>query len=546
VGRRFGRCGLIRDHFEKLSAPGILGCYTCFEATEIFIINCGAPPSNLFTIIVGGDGSADQQPRYLTPRPISLKPPLRWKIGIKRKWLNRQQMLVALARWQNDGLWQLGDEAQSVGKLRSIQPQFVPSDGYAAKPWNRILKNNFWNGSYLLELADNEKAPFAPIFEDPALLQDLSQKISEALPIDLAGLSDRLGNIVIQLPITAVTSKMVALRDQGVLGFRNVWHSSVQPRPLRVAVEEYQDEVLKSYASADVNAPETQLSFPSANRGHRWWLWDDANQLLLGASSECSFLTSMSVTMNMISGQNRKWTLPSANGALPTEISVSHPQEPMIIGEPRQDENGSHTRFRMYREESKAAAEALRFVQYGGSNKDRNAEQARALGDLRMLINRYGSKGAWLWDPYLSGTDLLNTLFFSPLANAELRGLTAGGIVPGENLPELKDGTETNRRQSWIEAQKVILNSNGDSPYGLNLTFRIAFGPSAFPFHDRFLIFPRAEQGALTWSLGTSVNALGRQHHILQQVSDGQLVADAFEQLWHQLSDPKHLVWSRP
>jgi hypothetical protein len=32
----------------------------------------------------------------------------------------------------------------------------------------------------------------------------------------------------------------------------------------------------------------------------------------------------------------------------------------------------------------------------------------------------------------------------------------------------------------------------------------------------------------------------------LQQVSDGQLVADAFEQLWHQLSDPQHLVWSRP
>jgi hypothetical protein len=97
----------------------------------------------------------------------------------------------------------------------------------------------------------------------------------------------------------------------------------------------------------------------------------------------------------------------------------------------------------MYREESKAAAEALRFVQYGGSNKDRNAEQARALGDLRMLINRHGGKGAWLWDPYLSGTDLLNTLFFSPMANAELRGLTAGRVVPGENLSELIEATAT-------------------------------------------------------------------------------------------------------
>jgi hypothetical protein len=120
---------LIRDHFEKLAAPGILGCYTCFEATEIFINNGSMPPSNIFTIIVGGGGSAEQQPKYLTRRLIDLKPPLRWKIGIKRKWLNHKQMLDVLARWQNDGLWQLGDEAQSVGKLRSIQPQFVPSDG---------------------------------------------------------------------------------------------------------------------------------------------------------------------------------------------------------------------------------------------------------------------------------------------------------------------------------------------------------------------------------------------------------------------------------
>jgi len=60
------------------------------------------------------------------------------------------------------------------------------------------------------------------------------------------------------------------------------------------------------------------------------------------------------------------------------------------------------------------------------------------------------------------------------------------------------------------------------------------------------LIFPYVENVALAWSLGTSVNGLGKQHHILQRVDDGRIIADAFEKLWTQLDPPEHLIWKVP
>lgn len=69
---------------------------------------------------------------------------------------------------------------------------------------------------------------------------------------------------------------------------------------------------------------------------------------------------------------------------------------------------------------------------------------------------------------------------------------------------------------------------------------------AGWSFHDRFLIFPGSETGALAWSLGTSVSRLGMQHHILQRVDDGQLVADAFNELWNSLQGVENLVWKTP
>jgi hypothetical protein len=198
--------------------------------------------------------------------------------------------------------------------------------------------------------------------------------------------------------------------------------------------------------------------------------------------------------------------------------------------------NGGWTRRRMYREETSRLAAERRFVQYKPKPGGQAEEHARALGDIRLLIQRHGEDGAWIWDPYLSGTDILKTLFFSPRFGAELRALSSAADIPGDEISGV----------SYVERQRGVLESAKGNLQGLRLEYRARTGQAGWPFHDRFLIFPRAETGALAWSLGASVNSLGKQHHIVQRVDDGQLVCDAFVELWDQLDGPDHLIWKSP
>lgn len=97
-----------------------------------------------------------------------------------------------------------------------VAPQFVPPDSGETTALNRLLKNSFWNGPYVLEFFDNTKSNFGEFIEVPSRLQELSARIQAQVPLQLASVIDRLGNIVLQLPSIALLSdsvwRAVALR----------------------------------------------------------------------------------------------------------------------------------------------------------------------------------------------------------------------------------------------------------------------------------------------------------------------------------------------
>jgi hypothetical protein len=216
----------------------------------------------------------------------------------------------------------------------------------------------------------------------------------------------------------------------------------------------------------------------------------------------------------------------------------------------------------MYREETDRLLAERRFVQYKPEPGLLLPE--KALDDVRHLINQHGEEGVWLWDPYLSAKDIISTLFYCRFFGSELRALTAGYIAPTEGQPTQK----RQRCSEWLGArihelfarpeaslspsaqfvaeQHATLTGIKSNMRGLHLEFRMRTGAAGWRFHDRFLIFPAADRAALAWSLGTSINSLGKQHHILQLVDDGQRISDAFTELWNALDQPEHLIWKTP
>jgi hypothetical protein len=530
-----------RAELARLTIPGILGFYTHFEVTEIFAIRDGEDrPFNVFSILVAEehDDATDKKPFYLGDR-IRLKSIKGCMLGVKRCLRPTSEVASAFEHFQQAEEWQPSGKPLRVGPLIPLPTQFVPADSTESAPWNNVLKNNFWNGSYIIEWVDPQKTDVKSLFDAPPSLQELSEVIQRQVPIRLASLSDRLGNVIVQIPVTILIASFVKARA-GDVSVHVGWHPKAISRPLRASSEMRFDNIISAYSPGDLTGPEVTLPMGDAQGTLRSMLWDDQNHVILAATASTGFYDSIGWDMRTPDPEPRVFTIRQQDGTEETirvGLAISRFNEVKV---PAPDRGEKWTRRRIYRDEVARLTQSRRFVQYNPAPGQQDVEHHKALEDIRALVNQYGEKGACLWDPYLSADDILRTLFYCSHYNAILRALTAGQ-EPSGSIPT------PSPQPTFAEKQRAVFVAARSNFRGLRLEYRIKTGSAGWSFHDRFLIFPGEEgEGALAWALGTSVNSLGKRHHILQQVDNGQLVMDAFNSLWDELDQPDHLIWRIP
>ncbi len=187
----------------------------------------------------------------------------------------------------------------SLTRGAPLPPQFVPADTASPHPWNGVLKNNFWEGSHVLELFDAQKPDVEFLLDEPKLLKQLAEDIMTTVKIGIDGLSDRLGNVLIQLPVTVVTTKVSSSSNADFL-VQPFWHHGTTARKLRVSCEKYEDTTVEGYGSEDVTGLQAIFPIYSPGGGARYVLWDDQHQLVLGASAQTAFITSIGMNINVV------------------------------------------------------------------------------------------------------------------------------------------------------------------------------------------------------------------------------------------------------
>lgn len=530
-----GVSSTVQTDVSPLLAPGVLGFFTHFEVTEIFVTVDSQPDAhNVLTLVVAEerDGTQDEAVQYLGHR-IRLKSMPSHAFGIQRYLRPINALIPALDRLNQSEGWTASGQVLRCEPLRALGRKFVSPDATEPTPLNNILKNNFWNGSHILEWSDPAKAAVRPLLDNPLRLQELAGEVRKSVPIGLDALSDRLGHVLVQIPVRILIADF--LQTRGAEFFVKVaWHPKATPRSLRATCGVEQDGAVLGYASMPVAGEKTVLPMKPSRGLHRGFLWDDSHQLLLAATGPRAFVNSVSLQMAPIMPEPRVFTIPQPDGnAKQARVAVMATMSPTIIGEAESDDTGGWTGKRLYREAGERVARERSFVQYRPIHGRVAEERDKALSNIRILINQHGAEGAWLWDPYLTAHDVLETLFYSHHSGSDLRALTAGR--------EVEAGTA-----DFVAAQRQYLAGVQSNWHGLRLEYRIRSGQAGWVFHDRFLIFPRSKDGALAWSLGTSVNSVGHAHHILQKVGDGQRVKDAFDELWGALQAPEHLIWKKP
>lgn len=521
--------------YVRLLAPGLLGQHNWLEATEIVAFPPGgAAPVNVFSIFVAEEKhpNADQKVRCINGTKRILVPTLKdWSFGIFRYGLAIDDLKRHLDDLSKGHPWQPCGKPVQIGSVQPVPVHFVPADTFNPVPWNHVLKNNFDSGSYVLEVTAPGSLTLKPLFDLPQRIQFLSEEINRHIPLRIASLADRIGSICVQIPVTAIIWAVSRASDDKLDG-EVAWHPRIKPREVQFSCTFEFDATVRSFATSKVTSGTFVLPTRSDRGLHSITVWDPDNQLLLSGSGEAAFIDTVTIDIRPTDPEPRIFNVLDGNGqSIAKRISVSAASVPSLIGSGQTDDTNGATRRRMYQDETARLHKEGRFVQFKPTLTAPSVMDA--LEVLRDLIKTHGRTGCWLWDPYLDANDILRTLFFSPFGNSDLRALTAASTHDGNSA---NVATFMARERAQLEASKGNCRR-------LHLEFRARHGQAGWRFHDRFLIFPRTGEPALAWSLGTSINSFGQDHHILQQVGDGQLIADAFDELWDALASPDHLVW---
>lgn len=525
------------DDFDMLIKSGVVGLFDHFELIEIVQYTDNvAKPINIFTIAVALENGEESPTEKLNDERIRLTGFKNSFFGVFRSILSVDTLRAALQSYLTTQTWKPGDVDISVGQLKPTAKRFVPVNGSIDVPLNQVLKNNFFNGSYVLELFDVGKLSFQDFFNKPAALQQLSKIVSGIVPLRIAGLSDRLGNLIIQFPIEAIRANFGS--NGSIYTAEIAWHQKIPERDLLVTVSAVHDKSLISFGQEKVRSGLVALCTDLNYGLLHGSVWDRKSGILLAATTDQAFINTM--MLNTAMGTHEPRMLPESMDAqeATVRIKLSEPPTQSLIGRNPKVSITEPIRKRVYEEELASLERQRKFIQYAAKPHSGASDRQRALNDVRSLITSYGANGVWLWDPFLAPQDILNTLFHNPSMGAPMKALTL-----------LKVPADDHVVSSVVhhEHYNTVLSGLPGNYHGLNIEFRSAHGPRGWNFHDRFLIFPKSKrERAKVWSLGTSVNSLGKSHHILQQVEHAQLIADAFQSLWDAIDHCGNVIWKCP
>ncbi|NOV32634.1 hypothetical protein DDY07_23345 [Methylomonas sp. ZR1] len=544
---------------KELLEPGLLGNYTWFEAVEVIAFSSTQATDevlvrNIFSIYVAepGEQPSDSKQIFLDRKSKKLKGLDGWSFRVTKRPVGIAELLACIECYGRTGVWIPPDQkALQVGRLVAAPPMFCPPDSRDEVPLNAVLKNNFWSGSYVIELKDEGKSTLTDLVREDALFEELSEWLTTMLPLNIARVPDRIGDILFQIPSNALIAEF--RRRPGMpVDLRMAWNPEIAARPVVGEYRVEQDGLITSIARFEFPVGAASLDIPSTSGDLRFSVWDTQKQLLLAATAPLyapggKWRVESSTSTGL--EQPRRFEVKGpANTIESHEIGLTEPAGGWCSHwQPRRQEEVDWRARRELKARMKQLVASRRFVQYGNGNASPQEEHRRALEDIRQLIRTANQGAIYLWDPYLSANDVLNTLAFCSDAGTELWALTsAKPSKKGASDDENDDGTEdieVTARGAWIKAQQDTLNTAFIGPSNMKLEFRMSWGIQG-SFHDRFLMFPGlGRDRTRVWSLGASINHIGAQHCIVQEVAYPEPVLQAFKAFWDQSDQPEHLIW---
>lgn len=521
---------LLREYDELISCKS-LGNYNCCEMISVFLWNRKErSAANIYTIFSFEERAAVEETSENVGsfKQITNK----YSVGVQKKVFEVSKVrsiFEKLCTGRKKQVIDIGDGDLQVGHLEAVPKVFIQQDSTLEKVVNKVLKNNFRNGSYIIDFFDIDKTVLNIwTTQDFKKLTDI---IYDKIPIDLFSLSDRMGNFVFQFPSLNVRTSYHTNETEISLAYHVAFREQCEEDDQFILMSEgVSDESTVAFGTQifDSNGCNVTFTVGDASRVCKTTVIDIKKQLIL-SRQDTSFIREMSTIMEMGSQYGEQRLIYDEKGSVVAAVEPVWAED-IHVGPPVFRMRDDYIKKRQYDRRVQELYKRAEFRQYG-----RGMQSQKALDDVIMLMDRVKTGKVYLWDPYLTVEDLLHTWYFTKSMNVKLYAITSSEIAEKSKMCT----------DDWIIQQQEIMNKRSNH-YGIHVELRCQRENFGYPFHDRFLMnLSEDSREPQVWSLGTSVNSLGKKHHVIQSVEHPQILVDAFEELWEELSNPKCLVWKK-
>lgn len=412
-----------------------------------------------------------------------------------------------------------------VGDLNLIQEQLV-THSLSGSLANLTLAKY---AAYTYEFFDINKRLLSPILDNHNLIETINQNLLEN-NLDLSKNQERIGNIIFEFPNNLITSFE---RPNGKDILINWDQRFIDTSNVKILFSR-ETKTINHYSIE--NLQNNYIIFSERIKLQRFKLISLTRNIVLLDGHNCPEI-GLSISKYEILPVKRK--LKNGN-----QIEISQIPSMAETGNSIDSVQACILEFENRKNVIKNINE-LKYKQYGlnSRNKSRSERHSEAMSDIHYLIRKYGEKGVYIWDPYLSGSDLIETIIYNYPTTAFVKALGSKKVYTNlDGDDETKNGH--NKRKNWFTEQIQLIKDSSDL-YGLNLEFRCAHSSYMASFHDRFIIFPDlgVQKICRVWSLGISLNQFGAEHHVLQEVDFPEYILNAFETYWNCFDKSEHLVF---
>ena len=404
------------SEFELLKAEGILGFYKSCEVTMIVLHNKKLQKTyNFYTLVTFEERPyTGAKERFLSGKSIAKD----LSIGIFRYHLTLDEVTEAYEYLLQYQIWKHKEKEIHLNNLNREKKRFIKCDATTSVPLNSILKNNFYNGSYIIEFFDMEKSFLNGILESKTL-EKISNHVKSNLPIDLQFMNDRIGNIIFQFPSNLMEIQCTSTEDWDGFNIKLVTDERIKTKDhYALIISDNFDETTSSFnLTSGLTQEEFTVVSGNSDSLNTIQVIDTRNQLIL-SSQTLNFIKHIGLKMDISPQYAEPRTIIRGADTLIERIEVVAQNH---IGNQKALSSIDWIQKRKYKNEKDALAKRLEFVQYGKSG----SERTKALQDIRILINRHGREGVYLWDPYLTYEDLIDTLYYCQYKGVGMKAITS-------------------------------------------------------------------------------------------------------------------------